>query len=263
MGVRSVPEHVAVVGAGMVGLSVAWFLQERGVRVTVVDGEGPAAGASWGNAGLLSPAFSVPLPEPPVLKYGLRSLVDPSSPVTIPISADPELVRFLIGFAAHCTGRSWRRSMSAFNGLNRASLDAYDVLTDGGVRAPVKRAGPLVAAFRSEREREPLLAEFDRIRATGGEVECDAVSGAELREEQPVLGAEVRAGLRVHGQRFLNPPEFVHALADSVRERGGEIHDGFRVQRVHDGGARGAEVVADDGRSARRCRGAGQRCPAR
>lgn len=251
MSVRSVPEHVVVVGAGIVGLSVAWFLQERGARVTVVDREGPAAGASWGNAGLLSPAFSVPLPEPPVLKYGLRSLVDPGSPVTIPLTADPELVRFLVAFARHCTGGSWRRSMSAFNGLNRASLEAYDALTDGGVRARTKRAEPLVAAFRSASEREPLLAEFDRIRQTGGEVEFEAVSGAALREEQPVLGAEVRAGLRVHGQRFLNPPEFARALADSVRERGGELHDGFGVRRVHDAGPGGVEIVGVDGRSVR------------
>ena len=47
-----VPQRVAVVGAGMVGLSTAWFLQEHGVEVTVLDREGVAAGSSWGNAGL-------------------------------------------------------------------------------------------------------------------------------------------------------------------------------------------------------------------
>ena len=46
-----VPGKIAVVGAGMVGLATAWFLQERGIEVTVIDRGDVAAGASWGNAG--------------------------------------------------------------------------------------------------------------------------------------------------------------------------------------------------------------------
>ena len=55
------PERVAVVGAGMVGLATAWFLQERGVEVTVIDRDGVAAGASWGNAGWLTPGIATPV----------------------------------------------------------------------------------------------------------------------------------------------------------------------------------------------------------
>jgi D-amino-acid dehydrogenase len=42
----------------MVGLATAWFLQEHDVEVTVLDGEGVAGGASWGNAGWLIPGFA-------------------------------------------------------------------------------------------------------------------------------------------------------------------------------------------------------------
>ena len=72
------PHRVAVVGAGMVGLSTAWFLQERGVEVTVIDREGVAAGSSWGNAGWLTPGITTPLPEPAVLKYGVRAVLSPN-----------------------------------------------------------------------------------------------------------------------------------------------------------------------------------------
>ena len=58
------PKKVAVIGAGMVGLSTAWFLQEHGVEVEVLDRDGVAAGSSWGNAGWITPGISTPLPDP-------------------------------------------------------------------------------------------------------------------------------------------------------------------------------------------------------
>jgi glycine/D-amino acid oxidase-like deaminating enzyme len=64
------PRDVAVVGAGMVGLATAWFLQEGGARVTVYERNRVAAGASWGNAGWLAPSLVAPLPAPAVLRYG-------------------------------------------------------------------------------------------------------------------------------------------------------------------------------------------------
>jgi len=82
------PRSAIVVGAGIVGLSTAWFLQERGLDVTVVDRTGVAAGASWGNAGWIAPALTLPLNSPGVLRYGLRALVDPAAPLHIPLTAD-------------------------------------------------------------------------------------------------------------------------------------------------------------------------------
>src|SRR5689334_23466597 len=89
-----VPHRVAVVGAGMVGLATAWFLQERGVEVTVLDRERVAAGSSWGNAGWLTPGITTPLPAPAVLTYGVRAVLSPNSPVYVPPSAHPSFLKF-------------------------------------------------------------------------------------------------------------------------------------------------------------------------
>src|SRR5690606_5845701 len=80
------PEHVIIVGAGMVGLSTAWFLQQRGVRVTVLERSAVAAGSSWGNAGWITPAMAIPLAEPAVLRYGIKAILDPSAPLYVPPS---------------------------------------------------------------------------------------------------------------------------------------------------------------------------------
>src|SRR5918995_72178 len=96
-------QRVAVVGAGMVGLSTAWFLQEHGFHVTVYDRDHVDAGSSWGNAGWLTPALTAPLPEPAVLSYGVRAVLSPSSPVYVPLRPDPRLLRFLTRFARNST----------------------------------------------------------------------------------------------------------------------------------------------------------------
>ncbi|WP_370617254.1 NAD(P)/FAD-dependent oxidoreductase [Mumia sp. Pv 4-285] len=248
----STPRHVVVAGAGMVGLSTAWFLQERGVQVTVVDRTGVAAGSSWGNAGWISPALTLPLAEPAVLKYGLKAMLSPTSPVYVPLTADPKLLRFLVGFARHCTPAKWRSAMAVFTELNRDALGTYDALSDGGdaghaVREPLQDADPFLAGFASVEDRKTLVDELAHVVASGGSVDYDLLSADEIRSLEPTLGDGVRAGVRMLGQRYVNPPAYVASLADSVVARGGVIQSGFDVVDVVDRGARGVEVVSRDG----------------
>lgn len=277
MGTAKATEHVVVVGAGMVGLSTAWHLLDRGVKVTVLDKKGVAAGSSWGNAGWLTPALTLPLSEPAVLGYGLKAMMDPSSPLYIPLSANPQLLRFLIGFARHCTPGKWREAMEVFTEVNRLGLDAFDelaqagagsaaprpahgtiagetssgtvstVTADGAVAEPTQVADPFLAGFASFKDRDALIHEFKGVLRAGGTVDYDLVDGDELRALEPTLGAGVKAGVQIRGQRFINPPRFMESLADAVRARGGDIVAGFDVVDIRDRGS-AVHVIGADGR---------------
>lgn len=246
--IRSVPapQHVAIIGAGMVGLATAWFLQERGVQVTVLDRGGVAAGASWGNAGWLTPGITTPLPEPAVLRYGLRAVLSPSSPVYVPPHADARLLRFLAGFARHSTPSKWRTAMQAYIPMNRRAFEAFDALEAGGVASMTNEAKSFIAAYRTEAGRSVLLDELTHIRSAGQEIEFDVLTGAEAREVEPSLSDSISAAIRLHGQRFINPGDYVHALAASVRTRGGVLLTGAEVVNVRDEVA-GVRVVTSAG----------------
>src|SRR5690606_3842314 len=187
------PRRVAVVGAGMVGLSTAWFLQEHGADVTVFDRDDVAAGASWGNAGWLTPGLAAPLPEPAVLSYGVRAVLSPSSPVYVPPSANPRLLRFLAGFAANSTAAKWRRSMESLVPINGLALASFDALIEGGVRARTNDAESFVAAYRTAAEREVLVEEIEHIRAAGQKLEYELLTGDEARALEPALSDEIGA----------------------------------------------------------------------
>jgi D-amino-acid dehydrogenase len=236
--------RVAVVGGGIVGLATAWFLQERGVEATVFERDHVGAGSSWGNAGWLAPALTTPLPEPAVLRYGVRAALSPASPVYVPPSLDPSLVRFLAGFVRHSTPRRWKAAMRALRPLNERSLDAFDRLADGGVAAPTHKAEPFLACYRNDRERQTLVEELQHMRAAGHGVQYELLSGSEARELSPTLSANVGTAVLLHGQRFINPPQFVRSLADAVRARGGNLREGVGVHQVSD--QRSGVVVSTD-----------------
>ncbi|ACU97337.1 NAD(P)/FAD-dependent oxidoreductase [Saccharomonospora viridis] len=245
------PRTAVVVGAGIVGLSTAWFLQERGIEVTVVDRDGVAAGASWGNAGWLSPGLAIPLNEPSVLRYGLRALLDPKAPLHVPTTVDVGLWRFLLQFAANCRWGAWERAARANLPFNAECLEAFDILTSGGVTVPTISA-PITALFESPRQATGLLKELKRITAAGGEITYRGLTGDELAEAAPQASSRINAGVRLEGQRFIDPGAFVCALADSVRERGGVVRSGFDVDAVRPRGhavtleTRSGELISGD-----------------
>jgi D-amino-acid dehydrogenase len=244
------PRSAVVVGAGIVGLSTAWFLQERGVSVTVVDRTGVAAGASWGNAGWISPGLAIPLNEPAVLRYGLRSLFDPAAPLHVPAAVNPRLWSFLTRFAANCRWSSWTRAVHANLPLNDECVDAFDVLTRNGVAPPTVEA-PITAGFENPRQAQGLLRELRRLADEGQAVEHSELTGDELRELVPLASPALTSGVRIDGQRYVDPGAFVRALGRAVVARGAtiqtldvvDIHsqsDGVAVRR-----AAGKAVRAD------------------
>ncbi|MBC9956435.1 FAD-binding oxidoreductase [Yimella sp. cx-51] len=226
--------HVVIIGAGMVGLSTAWFLQERGVRVTVVERSGVAAGSSWGNAGWISPGLCVPLSDPSVLKYGFKAVLDPDSPLFIPLKPDVKLASFLLGFARRCTPGQWKKTMDKFVPVNRLAIAAYDELEAGGVQATAHEA-PIMAAFRRAEDAKGLEHEVDLIHEAGLELEATEVDNASLRAELPIVSPDVEKAIRLGGQRYINPGEYVDALARAVQERGGNLVIGSNARALRHG----------------------------
>ena len=76
-------KNVVVIGGGIIGLCSAYYLQKEGNKVTIVDQSNLDGGASYVNAGYLSPSHIIPLSAPGVMKKGLKWMFDKSSPLYI------------------------------------------------------------------------------------------------------------------------------------------------------------------------------------
>ncbi|GAB2526957.1 NAD(P)/FAD-dependent oxidoreductase [Paramicrobacterium agarici] len=219
-----------VIGAGMVGLATAWHLQERGVDVTVIDRAGVAAGSSWGNAGWLAPAKTIPLADPSVWTYGPRALFDADAALHVPVRVDVSLWSFLARFVAHGTQHAWDTAMAALTPIDKLALESFDELIDGGVDAWT-REGPFIVGFSHEKQARGFMRDIAGVIQHGQRVQVERLD--DPRALAPQLSGQVGAAYRMDGQRFIEPGPFVHALAAAVEERGADMRVNAAVTNVN------------------------------
>ncbi|GAB3705033.1 D-amino acid dehydrogenase [Corynebacterium nasicanis] len=222
--------RIIVVGAGMVGLATAWHLQERGHQVTVLDKEGVAAGASWGNAGWLAPAKTIPLSDPSLWRYGPTALLDADAALSMPLRFDPQLWAFLARFMAQATARAWDATMADLTPIDLEALAAFDELALGGVDAWT-RQGPFVIGFEEESQAAGFLREVAGAVRHGQEAPLTPLE--DVQSLAPMLSDAITCAYRLDGQRFIEPGPYVAALGRAVAERGAEIRTDAEVVSVH------------------------------
>ncbi|RWR29506.1 FAD-binding oxidoreductase [Sinirhodobacter populi] len=233
---------VIVVGAGVVGLSAAIAAQARGMRVTVIDREGPAAGASAGNAGAFAFTDIFPLASPRIFLKAPRWLMDPLGPLSLPPAYALRILPWLLRFTRACAPDRVAASVAAQTAmmdLSKAVLEGF--LTATGTLPMLRKNGNL-EVYEGEAQFRKSLPGWE-ARARHG-IEFRHLTAAEMPEVQPGLAPRFTHGTFTPGWYSIADPKlYTLALADHFRARGGVIERGEVIAlRPSD---TGVEVVAD------------------
>lgn len=122
------PADIAIIGAGVIGLACALELAKRGSRVIVIDRGEAGRGASFGNAGWLTPSLAFPLAQPGYAFKALKWMMDPESPFYIRPSLDPALLKWVSIFAFSSRRSKFAVNAPALVGLCRWSTDAWEAI---------------------------------------------------------------------------------------------------------------------------------------
>jgi D-amino-acid dehydrogenase len=254
--------HVAIIGAGAVGVISAIEALRDGHRVTLIDpGEpGGTQAASYGNAGWLSSHSVIPPAEPGVWKKVPKYLMDPLGPLAIRWSYLPKALPWLIRYLlSGSTEAKVEATAHALRPLLKDAPSLHKQLADeAGVAELIERNG-VMHIFTS---RAPFDADLGwRIRKRVG-VEWLELSADEMRQREPELHPRYTFGVLVEeAGRCRNPGRYVAALADLAVARGAQrvaakatalkVQNGRLVSVVTDQGeiACEAAVVAAGARS--------------
>ncbi len=236
---------VTVVGAGIVGVCSALWLQRAGFAVTLVDSGGVGEGASFGNAGNISPGAVVPYLIPGLWKQVPGWLLDPEGPLAVRPGYFLKALPWLMQAVRSSREDAALRTARAMHALHSGTLEAYGELTRGTAVADlIELSGQLYVSEQPGAAQGSALAQ--RMRAEFG-VEAVALDWMEVRELEPCLAPIFKSGLLLpKNGRTKNPHHLVTGLADLARRDGAQVLRG-RVEGFQtEGGAVRALVV--DGR---------------
>ena len=214
--------EVTVIGAGVIGLSAALMAQARGLTVTVVDREGPAAGASAGNAGAFAFTDILPLASPGILKKAPKWLLDPLGPLTIPPAYALQIAPWLFRFWRACSPRAVAAStaaQTAMMDLSRTELEPFLAAT--GTLGMLRKNGNL-QVYETEAEFRASLPGWEARNAHG--IEFQHMDAEDMAAMQPGLSPRFIKGTFTPGWWSIADPKlYVQALADQFRAAGGRI----------------------------------------
>ncbi|MBN8891524.1 MAG: amino acid dehydrogenase [Acetobacteraceae bacterium SCN 69-10] len=263
---------VFVVGAGVIGISAALALQARGLSVAVVDREGPAAGASAGNAGAFAFTDILPLASPGILRKAPKWLLDPLGPLSVPTAYALQIAPWMFRFWRACSPRNVAHStvaQTALMDLSRAELEPF--LHATGTAAMLRKDGNL-QVYESEAEFQVSLPGW-RVRAEHG-IDFRHMGAAEMADLQPGLAPRFGLATFTPGWYSIADPKlYTIALAERFRQQGGALlrdeiwgleTDGNSVTLLGAGGVRrraGHVVLAAGAFSHRIARTIGDRIP--
>ncbi|SBS35301.1 D-amino acid dehydrogenase small subunit [Marinomonas spartinae] len=193
--------RVCVLGAGVVGLTSAYYLAKKGFEVTVVDRqEGVALETSFANAGQISPGYSAPWAAPGIPLKAIKWLMQKHAPLKV--SAEPELkkVVWMGKMLANCTEKAYDVNKSRMVALAEYSRDQFIAMRkEIGIQYDDGQGG-LTQLFRKDEQVEASEKDIKVLKALN--VPHQVLTPTQILEVEPGLAPVIdkfKGGLRLVG----------------------------------------------------------------
>jgi D-amino-acid dehydrogenase len=234
--------QVTVVGAGIVGVCSAAWLQRAGFKVTLIDAGPVGEGASFGNAGNLSPGGVVPYMIPGFLKE-VPGWLAQNGPLAVRPGYFLKVLPWLLAAIKSSRAETALNTSRAMHELHRGTLEAYDTLTrNTQAAALIERCGQLYVSTRPNAAQGSEIAQS--MRAAAG-VKMILMREREIREAEPALAPIFKSGMLLpDNARCKNPHQLVTIIAGEAERNGAAIVRG-KVTGFQTDGERVTGIVVD------------------
>ncbi|MAU72857.1 MAG: amino acid dehydrogenase [Pseudozobellia sp.] len=237
-------KQVVIIGGGIVGLSSAYYLQKEGYEVTVIDKTNMTSGASYVNAGFLTPSHIIPLASPGMIAKGLKMMFNSSSPFYMKPRWDTDFFKWAWYFHKSSTDSKVEKAIPVIKDINLLSRDLFEDIkaSDDLGDFQLERNGLLMlyqtqSAFLHEKE----VAE----RASDLGLEVAYLDKAQLKQKEPNVSIAAEGAIHYECDGHTTPTQIMPLLIAYLKKVGVTINENEVVKDIKVKSGRIEEVVTD------------------
>lgn len=211
-------KQVTIIGGGISGLCSAYYLVKEGYAVTIVDKSDISTGASFINAGYLTPSHFIPLAAPGIITQGLKWMLNSASPLYIKPRLDLDFFKWALQFKKSATLKNVEKSIPVLKALNLKSQTLYEtMLATLDFQFHYEKKGVLMAYNTAKiEEEEGKIAE--RAIQEGLDVSC--LSKTEAHNIQPAFSDHVIGAIYYKCDSHTTPNDFMTSMKTWLTSQG-------------------------------------------
>ncbi|WP_204344105.1 NAD(P)/FAD-dependent oxidoreductase [Psychroserpens algicola] len=222
-------KRVIVIGGGIIGLCSAYYLQKEGHQVTIVDQSNLDAGASYVNAGYLSPSHIIPLSAPGVMKKGLKWMFNASSPLYIKPRLESDFLKWVWAFNKSCNLSHVNKAIPAIKSIAVWSQDLYDdIKKDEHFTFQYEKKG-LLMLCQTEKMLEEEVHTVQLAKREG--LAAKMIAPEELKILEPNAKIEAKGAAFYQCDSHTTPHEFMDEMKAHLKAAGVQF---FKNEKVED-----------------------------
>lgn len=225
---------IVVIGGGLVGLSTACVLQQRGYQVRLLEALPKVAGVtSFANAGMITPSMSDPWNSPGVGKHLFSSIFNPNSGMILDPKAIPAMTGWGLNFLRNSTPKRHREAtVDVFNLASYSVAETQKLSAELGLEYPIRNTGSL-KIFRSKGAIKTPMATTKLLAPLGLEYNHIGTDGAiELVPQLAESRDSIVDAIHYPNDSSCDAHAFCEEMAKAFVELGGKLDTGVAVERV-------------------------------
>ncbi|MDF4221819.1 FAD-dependent oxidoreductase [Maribacter sp. M208] len=237
---------VIVIGGGIVGLCTAYYLTKEGFGVTVIDKGDITSGASFVNAGYITPSHIIPLASPGMIAKGIKMMFNSASPFYMKPRLDVDFLKWAWYFHKSSTPAKVEKAIPAIKEINLISRGLFADLKKSGDLGDfqLERKG-LLMLYKTESAylHERKIAE--RVAFEG--LEVSELNKTELHQLEPNVRIDAEGAIHYECDGHTTPTEIMPKLLSYLKRQGVMIKTNEEVLDIETNGDKITEVITTNG----------------